>query len=220
MSECWMYEAFHVVDKDKSQDVLLYVGISDSPSDRMSQHSRDKWWWHLVDRLDWSKLSSRDFAKQIESKLIELKKPIFNKQESTLTAGQTLMNCLRLVKAGFRHCPLCLSSCKYSEVSWEAKSLCTVDVGEDDLASCFEVWLSCGRNHSPIEWCQLIPVRVLSECRTRMPEDVLAELWRQADLNGEVGDDIPHLRPPTLAEMFCREGHEQVDHAPLLEEAS
>ena len=36
-------------------------------------------------------------------------------------------------------------------------------------------------------------------------EKVLAELWHQADANGEVGDDIPHLRPPTLAEMFAVE---------------
>ncbi|NBW19398.1 MAG: hypothetical protein EBR82_66635 [Caulobacteraceae bacterium] len=202
MAECWIYEAFHAASKDEAEDVLLYIGISDSPSDRMTQHARDKWWWHLVDRLAWSKLSSRESAKSVESGLIESRRPLFNKQENTATAGQTLMNCLRLVKDGFIHCPLCHSACKYSEVSWTPKSLCTVDIGEDDLAFCFEVWLSCGRNHAPLEWCQLIPVRVLSECRTKMPEKVLVELWHQADANGEVGDDIPDLRPPTLAEMF------------------
>jgi hypothetical protein len=217
MSECWIYKAYHCTDRTRE---LLYVGISDSPNDRMSQHSSDKWWWHLVNKIDWEKLPTRAIAKRMESAAIRDCLPLFNKQESTLTSGQILLGCLRIIQEGFHHCPLCLSGCKYSVVSWQAKSLCTVDVGEEQQAFCFEVWMSCDKNHSPVEWCQLIPVDVLCHCRTKMPESVLEELWHDADGNGEVGDDIPHFRPPTLTEIFFAANVRGATNTPLLEEAS
>jgi hypothetical protein len=204
MSECWVYKVFHSAFASLSQkEVSLYAGISDCPSDRMSQHNSDKWWWHLVDRIEWQKLDCRKLAKRIESSIISEERPVFNKQESTLTAGQRLLSCLRLVEDSFRHCPICFTACRYSPVDWDAKGLCCVDVGEDEEAYCFEVWMSCSHNHSPLEWCQFVPVRILLECRTKMPENVLGELWNEAEANGEVGDDIPHLRPMTLADMFA-----------------
>jgi hypothetical protein len=217
MSDCWVYKAFYCTELTRE---LLYVGISDSPTDRMSQHSSDKWWWHLVNKIEWEKLESRGLAKQTESAAIRDCLPLFNKQESILTSGQTLLGCLRIVQDSFHHCPLCLSGCKYTVVSWQSKSLCKVDVGGEQPAYCFEVWMSCDKNHSPIEWCQLIPVEVLCQCRTKMPERVLADLWIEADSNGEVGDDIPHFRPPTLAELFLTEDCQQPNNAPLLVEAS
>ena len=64
--------------------------------------------------------------------------------------------------------------------------------------------MKCEESHPLVEWTQLIPVEVLSTCHTRMPESVLSELWDEADANGEVCEDIPELRPQTLAEMFVR----------------
>jgi hypothetical protein len=199
MSECWLYSAWH---QSSGKATLLYVGISDSPSDRMCQHEKDKWWWHLVNELKWERFSSRQQAKTLETNVIRGHRPIFNKQESEVTAGERLLSCLRLIEHSFLHCPICHTACRYSAVNWEAKGLCCVDVEQEQEAYCFEVWMSCNRNHAPVEWCQFIPIHVLSECKTQMPENVLSELWHQADDNGEVGDDIPHLRPMTLAEMW------------------
>jgi len=199
MSECWFYSAWH---QSNGRSALLYVGISDSPSDRMGQHEKDKWWWHLVNEMKWEKFDSRHAAKTLETNVIRGHRPIFNKQESELTAGERLLACLQLIQDSFLHCPICHTACKYSVVEWDAKGLCCVDVGEEEQAYCFEVWMSCSQNHASVKWCQFIPIHVLSECRTKMPESVLSELWHQADANGEVGDDIPHLRPLTLAEMW------------------
>jgi hypothetical protein len=199
MSECWFYSAWHQANGRSS---LLYVGISDSPSDRMCQHERDKWWWHLVNELKWEKFASRHEAKGLETRVIRGHRPIFNKQESELTAGERLLSCLPLIEDSFLHCPICHTACKYSVVEWDAKGLCCVDVDEEEQAFCFEVWMSCTQNHAPVKWCQFIPVHVLTQCKTNMPESVLSDLWNQADANGEVGDDIPPLRPPTLAEMW------------------
>lgn len=200
MSECWLYKAYRLA---RDKDVLLYVGISDSPDDRMSQHCRDKWWWHLVEKLEWYKLENRDVAAANEQKLIACDRPLFNKKHSVLTAGEVLLGCLDLISYSFRHCPICHTACLYSEVDWSAKGLCLCDVGEPEDAFCFEVLMSCSSNHTPIEWTQFVPIQVLAECSTRMPEKVLADLWHQADQNGEVSEDIEPLRAPTLVELFA-----------------
>lgn len=201
MSECWIYRAFYLLPK--ADEVLLYVGISDSPSDRMAQHARDKWWWHLVHRIEWGKLSSRQVAAAFESEAIAEERPLFNKHQSILSAGAVLCGCLRLLRECFDHCPLCHSACRFSIADWEIKSLCTVEISDDFTTPCFEVRMKCDANHRPVEWTQLIPIEVLSTCHTKMPEGVLSDLWNEADSNGEVCDDIPELRPQTLAEMFA-----------------
>lgn len=199
MDYCWVYKAFHCSDP---ADQLLYVGISDTPSERMNQHGRDKWWWHLVDRIEWFRVDSRNAAAKEETWLITHHKPLFNKHQSTLTAGSVLLGCLDLIKSAFHHCPLCHSACRYSIAKWEAKYLCTVDVGEHEEAYCFDVRMQCAAHHDSIEWTQLIPIDVLCECKTRMPQSVLSDLWQAAECNGEVSEDIPELRAPTLADFF------------------
>lgn len=199
MGDCWVYKAYSL---HESADRLLYVGISDTPTDRMAQHARDKWWWHLVNRIEWFKVDSREQAASLETKLIATKMPLFNKHQSTRTAGSVLFGCLDLIAYSFEHCPLCHSACRYSRVEWEPQLLCSVDVDEEHTAHCFEVRMRCSAHHPCAEWTQLIPIDALCECRTKMPECVLDELWNAADSNGEVGDDIRELRPPTLDEMF------------------
>lgn len=218
MPECWLYKAFHLL---QPTDKLLYVGISESPSDRMAQHGRDKWWWRLVDRIEWTKLDCRERAASLETRLIAEQQPLFNKHQSTLTAGALLFECLGLLQHTFAHCPLCQSACRYSMVQWEAKFLCTVDIGEDFESRCFEVRMKCDANHSPVEWTQFIPIDVLSACQTtQMPEAVLDDLWGTACSNGEVGEDIPHLRPPTLDVLVCGEKSRDSQPGQLLIEAS
>lgn len=199
MASSWMYKAWCA---HEDGDVLLYVGISDSPDERMSQHSKDKWWWHLVSRLDWHKLSSRDRAAEVERATIQSERPLFNKSHSTLTAGEVLCGCVKLISESFQHCPICHTGCKYSKSKWMVRSLCTADVGEKIDACCFEVRMSCSENHEPIEWTQLVPVQTMMQCVTKMPESTLVDLWEKASDNGEVWHDIPELRPQTLLEMF------------------
>ena len=216
MGDCWAYKAFHCM---KPADKLLYVGISDTPADRMNQHGRDKWWWHLVNRIEWFRFDSRDKAASQESLCIAELQPLFNKHQSTLTARSVLFGCLELLQYSFEHCPLCLSCCRHSVVDWRPKFLCTVDVGEELDAFCFEVRMRCAAFHSPIEWTQLIPIHVLCECKTRMPENVLAELWQSAVTNDDVGEDIPELRPPTLADLVTDCLARQMPEIKLLAEA-
>lgn len=215
MAECWVYKAFYCAQPDK----LLYVGISDTPSDRMTQHGRDKWWWHLVERIEWFKVDSRETAALIESEIISAEKPLFNKHQSTLTAGAVLCGCLELLEYTFNHCPLCHSACRYSKVDWEIKFLCTADVGGGLDAKCFEVRMQCGAHRHHVEWTQLVPITVLLHCKTKMPKSVLDDLWSKADSNGEISEDIPELRPPTLADLFCSLRESIATHPHLLIEA-
>jgi hypothetical protein len=199
MSECWLYKAYHCMEPS---DKLLYVGISDTPADRMNQHGRDKWWWHLVNRIEWFKTGSRDDTKRLESKCIIEQKPLFNKHESTLTAGAVLCGCLELADHAFRDCPLCVSACRFNRVNWKIKCLCTVDVAEELDAHCFELQMRCEASHPLLVWTHLVPIYSLNLCGPKIPEAVLAGLWSEAVSNGEVGEDIPELRNPTLAEHF------------------
>ena len=75
--------------------------------------------------------------------------------------------------------------------------------------------MSCGSGHPHIQWTQLIPIEVLCQCKTKMPESVLDSLWGTAESDGEVSEDIPGLRAPTLVEMFChpREGSDELQHS-------
>lgn len=205
--DCWLYKAYRM-GRMPDDDVLLYVGISDSPDERMSQHCKTKWWWHLVQKLEWYRLSGRDTAALNEQRLIAKERPLFNKAHSVVTSAEVLCGCLGFISYSFKHCPLCHTSCMYSEVQFVIKGLCRVDVRESEEAFCFEVLMSCDKNHSPIQWTQFVPIHALAECETRVPEDVLAELWSNADDNGEVGEDIPPLRPQTLMEMFASGGEE------------
>jgi hypothetical protein len=216
MSECWLYKAFHCMTP---ADKLLYVGISDTPSDRMNQHGRDKWWWHLVDRIEWFKMESREKASSFESSHIASLKPLFNKHQSTLTSGAVLCGCLELIAYTFEHCPLCHSACRYSKVEWDIRFLCTADIGQECDAHCFEVRMSCGSLHSHVQWTQLIPIDVLCHCKTKMPESVLDDLWLMAESNGEVSEDIQELRAPTLAELFSSLRDDSVTPQHLLIEA-
>jgi len=61
------------------KNVLLYVGISKSIMNRLSQHRRDKPWWVEVSTIRVQHFSSRVKAEDLEQKAIKKEKPLYNK---------------------------------------------------------------------------------------------------------------------------------------------
>lgn len=59
-------------------DVLLYVGISTQPSERLKQHAGDKLWWHHVARREIAWLDSRAEALSAEAAAMENERPLYN----------------------------------------------------------------------------------------------------------------------------------------------
>ena len=59
--------------------MLLYVGISKSIMNRLSQHRRDKPWWVEVSTIRVQHFSSRVKAEDLEQKAIKKEKPLYNK---------------------------------------------------------------------------------------------------------------------------------------------
>src|ERR1044071_4306502 len=63
-------------------DVLLYVGISESPVDRTNGHARTSEWVEFAERAEVQWLDSRALAEQAERDAIRAETPIFNRQHA------------------------------------------------------------------------------------------------------------------------------------------
>lgn len=61
-----------------SSGLLLYVGISEDPYRRWTEHSKDKPWWPQVGRHDIEWLDSREQAAAAELAAIKSERPLFN----------------------------------------------------------------------------------------------------------------------------------------------
>ncbi|MER5584084.1 GntR family transcriptional regulator [Streptomyces asoensis] len=61
-----------------SSEVLLYVGISTYPDERLKQHAGDKLWWHHVARQEITWLDSRAEALKAEAEAIANERPLYN----------------------------------------------------------------------------------------------------------------------------------------------
>lgn len=61
-----------------SEEQLLYVGISDRPEVRWTEHALDKNWWHLVARKSTDWLPSRSVALAAEAAATKSERPLFN----------------------------------------------------------------------------------------------------------------------------------------------
>ncbi|MET8113766.1 hypothetical protein [Streptomyces prasinus] len=61
-----------------SKGVLLYVGISCYPNERLKEHAGDKPWWHHVARHEISWLDSREEALMAEAKAMVEERPLYN----------------------------------------------------------------------------------------------------------------------------------------------
>lgn len=62
-----------------ADDVLLYVGYSQSVAHRLSQHEKNKEWWARVARISISRYETALDARGIEKHTIALLCPLFNK---------------------------------------------------------------------------------------------------------------------------------------------
>lgn len=60
------------------RDVLLYVGITDRPGSRWSEHMRQKPWWPDVRRQTAEWYGNRDAAEKAERSAIKDERPIYN----------------------------------------------------------------------------------------------------------------------------------------------
>ena len=63
---------------------LLYVGITNNPGNRFSQHETDKPWWHEVAVISVEKHESRADALAAEVRAINVESPRYNKQRPRL----------------------------------------------------------------------------------------------------------------------------------------
>ncbi len=61
-----------------AKGALLYVGITNCPELRFSQHACDKPWWGEVKRIDKMWLPSRDDAERTEKYAIRTEHPLYN----------------------------------------------------------------------------------------------------------------------------------------------
>ncbi|MFE2710572.1 GIY-YIG nuclease family protein [Streptomyces mirabilis] len=61
-----------------SAGVLLYVGVSRYPDERLKQHAGDKTWWHHVARHEIAWLDSRLDALAVEATAMEEERPLYN----------------------------------------------------------------------------------------------------------------------------------------------
>lgn len=58
---------------------LLYVGITNNPSNRFTQHAHDKPWWHAVCRIEIETHPTREEVLEAERLAIQAEKPLHNK---------------------------------------------------------------------------------------------------------------------------------------------
>lgn len=73
-SKIWLYKAFG------NDDSLLYVGITDNPSDRFRRHKSNSVWWTSHNRMELTQLETydREEARKIEEEIIKSESPLFN----------------------------------------------------------------------------------------------------------------------------------------------
>lgn len=67
-----LYRMFNADEK------LLYIGLTKNPSDRFTQHSRDKHWWSDVSVIRVEHFATRRDLMNAEAKAIKYEKPIHN----------------------------------------------------------------------------------------------------------------------------------------------
>lgn len=65
-----------------SNNGLLYIGITNDPSERFEWHEKNSMWWHYADRHEIEPKQSKRQAYRDESKAIQTERPIFNKVAS------------------------------------------------------------------------------------------------------------------------------------------
>jgi DNA-binding XRE family transcriptional regulator len=70
-----------------AEDRLLYVGISDRPSDRMSGHRRAAAWWDEASRCVMERFDTRAEAERAEGEAIRSEDPLFNVMGKPLPAA-------------------------------------------------------------------------------------------------------------------------------------
>ncbi len=61
-----------------ARDALLYVGVTDQPSQRWAEHMQQKSWWSKVRRETREWFDSREAAEDAERKAIETEQPVYN----------------------------------------------------------------------------------------------------------------------------------------------
>ena len=85
---CALYRHFD------EREVLLYVGISDTPVDRTNSHARTSEWVQYADRAEVQWLPSRASAEASERYAIENEDPIFNRQYAAGDVDQRIADYL------------------------------------------------------------------------------------------------------------------------------
>lgn len=56
----------------------LYVGVTNHPRRRISEHRKHKPWWPEVERIGWLAFATREHALGVEAFLIRYLKPVHN----------------------------------------------------------------------------------------------------------------------------------------------
>lgn len=150
--ESWIYRLF--CTRCKGPERLLYVGISDSPSCRMANHQSDKWWWWLVDKVEWKKCWDRSAAESQESSAIASEKPLFNKSQSDLCPWERLRDIVYVLWDHWTNaemhplCPFCDS--RGDEELLSPDGPCTVFRRNSDGALVISFPLSCSSHSAGI----------------------------------------------------------------------
>jgi hypothetical protein len=190
MSECWLYRAYYALPHSRCKEhptgrkLLIYVGISDTPSSRMSQHESGKWWWWLVNSIEWTKFDSRDLALLEESKSITNDRPIFNKSQSTLHAIDRINIVLRLLWLHERNhysiipCPFCESHGIETFLELPKQPEIFRRHCDDRLVLHFET--GCDLHGSEMKWAVHVPALEFLADFGQMPELELESLWCEA----------------------------------------
>lgn len=188
--ECWVYRAYyafsHARTKEKPAGIkaLLYVGISDTPSTRMSQHESAKWWWWLANSLEWTKFDNRDLALFEESNAIRSERPIFNKSQSTLNAANRLNMTIWLLWHHERNhrstilCPFCYSHGTETFLAPFNPPEIFRRHCDDKLVVHFET--GCDLHGSEMKWAVHVPALEFLADFGQMPELELETLWCEA----------------------------------------
>ena len=159
MSECWLYRIWNG-EPEGLESQLLYVGISDSPSSRMSNHESQKWWWWIADNVTWQRYLSREEAKQAETNAIKDEWPLFNIDESKwnnwerleLIASLAFRVCI--IESNVDHewfrCPFCVSRGEVGSVGFVDNP--TIFIRRDDDQAVLHVPVYCANHSECISW--------------------------------------------------------------------
>lgn len=80
-----------------ARDELLYVGVTDNPGERWTDHMREKPWWAKVRRQTGEWFGSREAAEDAERKAIENELPRYNVVHSRNAPGPLSATEMRLL---------------------------------------------------------------------------------------------------------------------------